>query len=120
AANSSRIVALRAGVPERVPAFTVHRNCASGMEAVASAHYRIAAGDAALVLAGGMENMTQIPLQYSPEYAEWLEGVMRARSALARLGRLGAFRPRMLAPRLAIAEGLTDLVCGLNMGQTAE
>ena len=50
AANSSRIVALRAGVPERVPAFTVHRNCASGMEAVASALYRIHAGDAKLIL----------------------------------------------------------------------
>ena len=120
AANSTRIVALRAGVPERVPAFTVHRNCASGMEAVASALYRIGAGDASLVLAGGMENMTQIPLQYTAEYAEWLEGLVRAKAPLAKLGRLARFRPRMLVPRIAIAEGLTDLVCGLNMGQTAE
>jgi acetyl-CoA C-acetyltransferase/acetyl-CoA acyltransferase len=120
AANPARVVALRAGVPERVPAFTVHRNCASGMEAVAGAVYRIAAGDAALVLAGGMENMTQIPLQYTAEYAEWLEGLMRAKTPVAKLGRLAAFRPRMLTPRIALAEGLTDLVCGLNMGQTAE
>ena len=120
AANSSRIVALRAGVPERVPAFTVHRNCASGMEAVASALYRIASGDASLVLAGGMENMTQIPLQFVPEYAEWLEGLMRAKTPVAKLGQLTRFKPAMLAPRIAIAEGLTDLVCGLNMGQTAE
>jgi acetyl-CoA C-acetyltransferase/acetyl-CoA acyltransferase len=120
AANSSRIAALRAGVPEKVPAFTVHRNCASGMEAVASALYRIAAGDAALVLAGGMENMTQIPLQYTAEYAEWLEGLMRAKSPLAKLGAFARFRPRLLTPRIALAEGLTDLVCGLNMGQTAE
>jgi acetyl-CoA acetyltransferase family protein len=120
AANSSRIVALRAGVPERVPAFTVHRNCASGMEAVASALYRIASGDASLVLAGGMENMTQIPLQFVPEYAEWLEGLMRAKTPAAKLGQMTRFKPAMLAPRIAIAEGLTDLVCGLNMGQTAE
>ena len=120
AANSTRIVALRAGIPERVPAFTVHRNCASGMEAVASALYRIAAGDASLVLAGGMENMTQIPLQYSPEYAEWMEGLMRAKTPLARIGQLARFQMRMLTPRIAILEGLTDLVCGLNMGQTAE
>ncbi len=119
-ANSSRIVALRAGVPERVPAFTVHRNCASGMEAVAGALYRIAAGDAALVLAGGMENMTQIPLHYSPEYATWLEGLMRAKTPAAKLGQMTRFRFRLLAPRIALAEGLTDLVCGLNMGQTAE
>jgi acetyl-CoA C-acetyltransferase/acetyl-CoA acyltransferase len=120
AANSSRIVALRAGVPERVPAFTVHRNCASGMEAVASALYRIAAGDASLVLAGGMENMTQIPLLYTPEYAGWLEGLMRARTPVQKLAAAAKFRFAMLTPRIALAEGLTDLVCGLNMGQTAE
>ncbi len=120
AANSSRIVALRAGVPERVPAATVHRNCASGMEAVANACLRIAAGDARLVLAGGMESMSQIPLQYTYEYADFLEGLMRAKSPVAKLGALARFRPRMLTPRIAIAEGLTDLVCGLNMGQTAE
>jgi acetyl-CoA acetyltransferase family protein len=120
AANSSRIVALRAGVPEHVPAFTVHRNCASGMEAVAGALYRIASGDAKLVLAGGMENMTQIPLQYVTEYAEWLEGLMRAKTPVQKLGAFANFRFSMLTPRIAIAEGLTDLVCGLNMGQTAE
>jgi len=120
AANSSRIVALRAGVPEHVPAFTVHRNCASGMEAVASGLYRIASGDAKLVLAGGMENMSQIPLQFSNLYAEWLESLMRAKTPVQKLGVLARFRPAMLAPRIALAEGLTDLVCGLNMGQTAE
>ncbi len=120
AANSSRIVALRAGVPEHVPAFTVHRNCASGMEAVASALYRIHAGDAKLVLAGGMESMSQVPLQYTFEYAEWLEGLMRAKTPVAKLAALTRFKPAMLTPRIAIAEGLTDLVCGLNMGQTAE
>ncbi len=120
AANSTRIVALRAGVPERVPAFTVHRNCASGMEAVASALYRIGAGDAKLVLAGGMENMTQVPLYYTTEYAEWLEGLMRAKTPAAKLGALARFKFPMLTPRIALLEGLTDLVCGLNMGQTAE
>ena len=120
AANSARVAALRAGVPEPVPAFTVHRNCASGMEAVASAACRIAAGEAKLVLAGGMESMSRIPLQFSLEYSDWLEGVMRARSPLAKLGAFARFRPRLLAPRIALAEGLTDLVCGLNMGQTAE
>ena len=120
AANSSRIVALRAGVPERVPAVTVHRNCASGMEAVANACHRIGSGDAKLVLAGGMESMSQIPLQYTFEYADFLEGLMRAKTPFAKLGAMMKFKPRMLTPRIAIAEGLTDLVCGLNMGQTAE
>ena len=120
AANVARVTALRAGVPEAVPGYTVHRNCASGMEAVADAHRHIAAGEARLVLAGGMESMSQIPLFYSFEYAEWLAGLMRAKTIPARLGALARFRPRLLTPRIALAEGLTDLTCGLNMGQTAE
>ncbi|MEO5618937.1 MAG: thiolase family protein [Candidatus Eisenbacteria bacterium] len=120
AANTARVTSLRAGVPERVPAATVHRNCASGMESVANALYRIASGDAKRVIAGGMESMSQIPLLYTHAYGEWLEGLMRAKTPLARLGALAKFRPGLLAPRIALAEGLTDLVCGLNMGQTAE
>jgi len=120
AANSTRVVALRAGLPERIPAVTVHRNCASGMEAVANACHRIGSGDAKLVLAGGMESMSQIPLQFSFEYSDFLEGLMRAKTPFARLSALLRFRPRMLTPRIALAEGLTDLVCGLKMGQTAE
>ena len=121
AANTARVVALRAGIPERVPAATVHRNCASGMEAVADGLYRLAAGDAKLVMAGGMESMSRIPLMYAYEYSDWLEGLMRAKSPFQKLGAFTRFQPAvMLKPRIAIAEGLTDLVCGLNMGQTAE
>ena len=120
AANVARVTALRAGVPEAISAATVHRNCASGMEAVASASYRIAAGEAHLVLAGGMESMSQIPLMYTMEYARWLESLMRAKSVVQKLAVFSRFRPHMLRPRIALAEGLTDLVCGLNMGETAE
>src|SRR4030095_880609 len=64
--------------------------------------------------------MSQIPLLYSFEYGAWLEGMMRAKTPFQRLRALARFRPHMLRPRIALAEGLTDLVCGLNMGQTAE
>ena len=120
AANITRVTALRAGIPERVPAATVHRNCASGMESVADACYRISAGDARIVLAGGMESMSQIPLMFRQEYADWLAGLMRAKTPAAKLAAVSKFRMRMLKPRIAILEGLTDLVCGLNMGETAE
>jgi len=120
AANVARVTALRAGIPERVPGATVHRNCASGMEAVAAASDRIQAGRARLVLAGGMESMSRIPLLFPFEYGEWLTGLARARGPLARAAAALRFRPRMLAPRLALAEALTDPVCGLNMGETAE
>jgi acetyl-CoA acetyltransferase family protein len=120
AANVARVTALRAGVPERVPACTVHRNCASGMESVADAARRIRAGEASLVLAGGIESMSQLPLLYRAEYADWFGRLVRAKSPLARIGALAGFRPAMLAPRVALQEALTDPTCGLNMGQTAE
>jgi len=120
AANVARVTALRAGIPEAVPGFTVHRNCASGMESVADAALRVTQGDMNLVLAGGMESMSQIPLMYGFDYSDWLEGLMRAKSPLQRASAFARFRPRMLTPRLSLIEGLTDLTCGLNMGQTAE
>jgi acetyl-CoA acetyltransferase family protein len=120
AANVARVTALRAGVPESVPGFTVHRNCASGMEAVADGALRIRGGEARLVVAGGMESMSLIPLQFGYGYSDWLEGLMRARTPVQKLAALSRFRPRLLAPRITLMEGLTDLVCGLNMGQTAE
>ncbi len=120
AANVARVTALRAGIPERVPGLTVHRNCASGMEAVGLAAERIQLGRAQLVLAGGMESMSQVPLLFPPEFGVWLEGVTRAKHPLARLGAALRFRPALLRPRPALLEALHDPVCGLGMGETAE
>src|SRR5438094_151933 len=85
AANVARVAALRAGIPETVTGYTVHRNCASGMEAVADASRRVATGEAHLVLAGGMESMSQYPLLYTFEYGEWMGGLMRAKTPFQKL-----------------------------------
>jgi len=81
---------------------------------------RIATGEAKIVVAGGMENMSQIPLYFRPSYADWLMDLNRAKSVPAKLAVASRFRFGMLAPRIALMEGLTDIVCGLNMGETAE
>ncbi len=120
AMNVARVTALRAGIPERVPGVTVHRNCASGMESVADAAERIQLGRARLVIAGGIESMSQIPLLFPYEFGDWLEALSRARTPAARAAAALRFRPAMLKPRIALAEALTDPVCGLNMGETAE
>jgi acetyl-CoA C-acetyltransferase len=60
--NVARVAALRAGAPETVPAFTINRLCASGMQAVASAAQQIAFGQAEIVVAGGTENMSRAPI----------------------------------------------------------
>src|SRR5215831_6555416 len=70
AVNVARVAALRAGVPAKVPAFTVNRLCGSGLESIVDAAYRIAAGDAEAIVAGGIESMSNIPLLYSYDSQE--------------------------------------------------
>jgi hypothetical protein len=66
AANIARVAALEAGIPRSVPAFTVHRNCASGIESIAEAAGRIAGGAARAVIAGGTESMSNYWLMMGP------------------------------------------------------
>ncbi|RLC57602.1 MAG: acetyl-CoA C-acetyltransferase [Chloroflexi bacterium] len=119
-ANIARIVALRLGCGDRVPAYTVQRNCASGMQALDNAAMSIASGRSDLVLAGGIEAMSQAPLLFHPKMVAWLADWWGAKSIGRRLKLLSGFNPRMLAPVIALLKGLTDPVVGLNMGQTAE
>src|SRR5690606_22322770 len=120
AANISRVIALRAGVPESVPAYTVHRNCASAMEAIAQGCLKIGAGLAQTLLTGGTESMSNFPLIYGQEMTAFFDRLNRAKSPADKVAVMSTFRPAMLAPRISILEGLTDPVSGLNMGQTAE
>ena len=59
--NVARVIALMAGIPQSVPAFTVNRNCASGMQAIVSAAQMVLTGEADLVAAGGVEVMSSVP-----------------------------------------------------------
>jgi len=119
-ANIARIVALRLGCGDHVPAYTVHRNCASGMQALDNAAMSIATGRSDLVLAGGIEAMSQAPLLFHQNTVNWLADWWGAKSIGQRFKVLADFRPRMLAPVIALLKGLTDPVVGINMGQTAE
>src|SRR5262245_37644166 len=67
AVNLARVAALKAGVPQQVPAYTVNRLCGSGLQSIVDAHYRIAGGQAEAIVAGGVESMSNIPLLYSHE-----------------------------------------------------
>lgn len=119
-ANIARIVALRLGCGDQVPAYTVHRNCASGMQALDNAAMSIASGRSDLVLAGGIEAMSHAPLLFHPKMVNWLADWWGAKSIGQKFKVLGGFSPRLLAPVIALLKGLTDPVVGLNMGQTAE
>lgn len=120
AANVARVIALRAGIPEMVPAITVQRNCASGCEALTQAHEQALAGRGSIYIVGGTESMSNIPLLYPPEAAAKFAGLSRARTLGEKIRTLTSFRPRDFRPRVGLLLGLTDPVCGLGMGDTAE
>ncbi|HFE37390.1 MAG TPA: acetyl-CoA C-acetyltransferase [Gammaproteobacteria bacterium] len=119
-ANIARVVALRLGCGNEVPAWTVQRNCASGMQALDCAAMNIAAGRSNLVLAGGIEAMSYAPLLLNQTMVNWLADFTRAKSPLAKIKALSKLRGKHLTPIIGLLRGLTDPVVGLNMGQTAE
>ena len=96
----ARHVGLKAGLKMETPAVTVNRLCGSGIEAIVQAGQRLLLGEANIVLAGGMENMTQAPFV-----------IRGARSGLKLGG--GALEDFLFV-------GLTDTYCGLAMALTAE
>lgn len=135
--NIARVVALRAGVPLKVPAFTVHRNCASALESVTSGYEKIRSGTADVIVAGGTESMSQLPILMSAMQTRVFESLGTAKSTGQKLAGLAnlikadlkqAFQVATTSPfvatpykpRIAVMEGLTDPFVGINMGQTAE
>ncbi len=120
AANISRVISLLSGLPMTTPAFTVHRNCASGLEAVVTAALKIQAGEDLCVLAGGTESMSNIPFFLSKDLQEILGKLNKAKTPLEKIQALALLRPKHLSPVIGLQLGLTDPTCGLNMGQTAE
>ncbi len=101
--NPARQVGRRAGLPDRVPAWTVNQACASGLQAVASAAQAIALGEAGVALAGGMESMSRMPYLIDADDARW--------------GRRMGHLPLVDA---MYRDGFICSICGLVMGETAE
>ncbi|MDA1117338.1 MAG: acetyl-CoA C-acetyltransferase [Proteobacteria bacterium] len=119
--NIGRVVALRMGCGEKVPGWTVMRNCASGMQALDSGVNNILAGRSQLVLAGGVDALSRAPLLYNDKMVAWFSDLAAAKTG----GRRAALFARLpfkelLAPVIGIMKGLTDPMVGLLMGQTAE
>jgi acetyl-CoA C-acetyltransferase len=119
--NIGRVAALRIGTGQKVPGWTVMRNCASGMQALDSGIGNILAGRSSLVLAGGVDALSRAPLLYGERMVLWFSDMAAARTTGQRLA-LFARMPvgAMLKPVIGIMKGLTDPMVGLLMGQTAE
>ena len=119
-ANITRVIALKSGVPKSVPAYTVHRNCASGFESITQAHDKINAGRGSVYLSGGTENMTQAPFLYRKSAVDKFTQLSKCRTFRDRLHTVLSFRPKDFAPIISLRLGLSDITVGMNMGETAE
>ena len=137
AVNISRVIAINSGIPKNVPACTVHRNCASALESISTAYERIKSGTMDVIVAGGVESMSQMPVLWNKEHIKRFNALAKARSTGAKLKSLlsllsanikqikeiattSPLKTTRFKPRLALMEGLTDPMVHINMGETAE
>lgn len=119
--NIGRIIGYRSGCGKRTPGWTVQRNCASGMQALDCALKDIALGRHDLVLAGGTDSMSNAPLLYNRKAVEWFAEMMAAKTITKKIAMFFKLRPVMFfAPVISLIRGLTDPMCSLIMGKTAE
>jgi len=119
-ANIARVIALRLGIPQTIPAWTVQRNCASGLQALDCAYHNIASGQSNLILAGGTEAMSRAPVLYNDAMVNFLADMAAAKTFGMKLSALGKLRPGHFTPIIALLRGLTDPLVGMSMGQTTE
>jgi len=119
-ANIARVIALRADIPQRVPAYSVQRNCASGMQAAASAFTQILAGMSEIVLVAGVESMSNYSYYLKKKLRDAITTVQRSKTLKVKAQAIFSLRPKDFVPVVGLIDGLTDPISGLIMGETAE
>lgn len=117
APNIAREIGLEAAFPVNVPAYTVSRACISSNQALTAAADQIALGKADVILAGGAETLSDVPILYGRKFRDALFSASKARSTADRLKAFRGVRPRDLAP---VAPAIAEPSTGQTMGQSAE
>jgi acetyl-CoA acyltransferase len=117
APNVAREVGLAAGLPATVPAYTVSRACASSNQAITSAADNITRGYADIVIAGGVEVLSDVPMLLSRRLRDSLLSASKAKTLAERVRALAGIRPRDLAP---VAPAIAEPSTGESMGESAE
>lgn len=119
-ANIARVIALRLGLSDKTKAYTVMRNCASGLQSIDCAYKDIALGRHNIVLAGGCDAMSHTPLMFNNKMINLFASLNSKMSPVKKILEVLKFRPGFLKPIIALERGLTDPIAAINMGQTAE
>lgn len=117
APNIAREVSLMPMLPKAVQAYSVSRACASANQAITDAADQIVLGHHEVVIAGGAESLSNVPVLHSRGFADALVAASRARSLAGRVGALARIRPRDLVP---ITPAIAEPTTGETMGQSAE
>jgi acetyl-CoA acyltransferase len=117
APNIAREVSLLPMLPKGTQAFTVSRACASANQAITDATDQVALGHLDVVIAGGAESLSNVPILHSRTMAQKLVAVSRAKTAGKRLKILASIRPRDLVP---ITPAIAEPSTGETMGESAE
>ncbi|HPI41416.1 MAG TPA: thiolase family protein, partial [Pseudobdellovibrionaceae bacterium] len=133
--NISRVVALNAGIPKKTSAYTVHRNCASALESISQGFEKIRSGTMDVIVAGGTENMSQLPTMLPNKIQKIFDrlflakGPQQALPLIFELFKADLKQIKALLsgnmkddyfPVISVLQGLTDPFVGINMAQTAE
>ena len=117
APNVAREVSLLPQFPRTIPAYSLNRACASAGQAITNAHDQILMGHAEVILAGGVESLSDIPILHSRQFSRILMAASKAKSLGARLGAFSRVRLRDLKP---VAPAIAEPSTGESMGQSAE
>jgi acetyl-CoA acyltransferase len=117
APNVAREVSLLPQLPKTVPAYSLNRACSSSGQTVAAAYDQIVLGHADVVITGGTESLSDVPILHSKRFAEILVQASRAKSLRGRLSAFARTRPRDLVP---VAPAIAEPSTGETMGQSAE
>ena len=117
APNVAREVSLLPQLPKTIPAYTLNRACASGAQCVADAHEQIVAGHRDVVVAGGVETLSDVPILHTRRFSQALVTASRAKTIGGRLRVFASLRPRDLGP---VSPAIAEPSTGETMGQSAE
>jgi acetyl-CoA acyltransferase len=117
APNIAREVSLLPILPKGVQAFTVGRACASANQAITDAADQIVLGHANVIIAGGAESLSNVPILHSRSMSEKLVAMSKAKSTAAMAGIIASIRPRDFVP---ITPAIAEPSTGESMGESAE
>ncbi len=120
AQNIARVIAIRSGFSHSISAYTVHRNCAAGMQSISSGVDGIKLGRGDIYMVGGVENMSQIPFLFKDKLKDILTSLSYARDVKTKLSAISKIRLSMLKPIIGVFSGLKDPLINMMMGNTVE